>query len=201
MFDFGIGTSELLVIVVVALIVVGPKELPALLRTIGRMVGKVKALAAEFQGHLDELARETGVDDVKKKVEEEMEELSIEDLDREFTEIEREMREQLASGAKPLSEAEEADDEDLTGEDERPLPETLDLDEDLDETGEDDEEDMPEPPAPEPSAEEKVALQTTRPEPPTSRDAPEAERPKEPKEKAASSRTEKTPSSKAVVGE
>jgi len=129
MFDFGIGTSELLILAMVALIVVGPKELPGLLRTIGRMVSKVRALASEFQGHLDDLAKESGVDDVKKKVEEEFEELSIEDLDREFTEIEREMREQLAAGAKPLRIAEEADDEDLTDETERPLPETLDLDE------------------------------------------------------------------------
>ena len=128
MFDFGLGTSELLVIAMVALIVVGPKELPTLLRAIGRMVGKVKALAAEFQSHLDDLTRESGVDDVKKKVEEQMEELTIEDLDREFDAIEREMREQLASGAKPLSEAQEADDEDLTDESERPLPKTLDLD-------------------------------------------------------------------------
>ncbi len=133
MFDFGIGTSELLILAMVALIVVGPKELPGLLRAVGRMVGKVKALAAEFQGHLDDLAKESGVDDVKKKVEEEFEELSIEDLDREFTEIEREMREQLAAGAKPLDIAEEAADEDLTDETERPLPETLNLDEAPDE--------------------------------------------------------------------
>ena len=129
MFDFGIGTSELLILAMVALIVVGPKELPGLLRAIGRMVGKVKALAAEFQGHLDDLAKESGVDDVKKKVREEFDELSIEDLDREFTEIEREMREQLAAGARPLDKAQEADDEDLTDETERPLPETLNLDE------------------------------------------------------------------------
>lgn len=143
MFDFGLGTSELLVIAVVALIVVGPKELPTLLRAVGRMVGKVKALAAEFQGHLDDLARESGVEDVKKKVEEEMEELSIEDLDREFTEIEREMREQLAAGAKPLDMAEEAADEDLTDDTERPLPETLDLDAEPDEAGEDGEVETP----------------------------------------------------------
>ncbi len=146
MFDFGIGTSELLILVMVALIVVGPKELPGLLRTIGRMVGKVKALASEFQGHLDDLTKESGVDDVKKKVQEEFEDLSIEDLDREFTEIEREMREQLAAGAKPLDKAEEADDEDLVDETERPLPETLDLDEEPEDTGEDGEREAEEEP-------------------------------------------------------
>jgi len=148
MFDFGIGTSELLLIAMVALIVVGPKELPGLLRAIGRVVGKVKALASEFQGHLDDLAKESGVDDVKKKVQEEFEELSIEDLDREFTEIEREMREQLAAGAKPVDKAEEADDEDLVDETERPLPETMDLDEEPEDAGEDGERNVAEKPGP-----------------------------------------------------
>ena len=183
MFDFGLGTSELLVIAMVALIVVGPKELPTLLRAIGRMVGKVKALAAEFQSHLDDLTRESGVDDVKRKVEEEVEELSIEDLDREFTEIEREMREQLASGARPLSEAEEANDEDLIDDSERPLPETLDLDEDPDGTGEHDVEDEAEPAAPQKAA-------------------PQAEQP-EPREQTTTepAQAEKAPPAKAAAGE
>ena len=183
MFDFGLSTSELLVIAVVALIVVGPKELPTLLRAIGRMVGKVKALAAEFQGHLDDLARESGVEDVKKKVEEEMEELSIEDLDREFTEIEREMREQLAAGAKPLDKAEEAADEDLTDETERPLPETLDLDAEPDESGEDGEEETPPPAAgkqPETAPEPAPAVAETSPAPSSAEETAAAEPPKAP---------------------
>jgi len=128
MFDFGLGTSELLLIAMVALIVVGPKELPGLLRTIGRWVGKVKALASEFQGQLDELTRESGVKDVKEQVERDIDTLSLDDLDREFAEIEQEMRQQLAEGAKQPGGPKEADDEDLIEEDERPLPETLDLD-------------------------------------------------------------------------
>lgn len=64
MFDFGIGTSELLLIAMIALIVVGPKDLPKLLRTIGRYVGKLKDMAREFQGHIEEAAKETGVDDL-----------------------------------------------------------------------------------------------------------------------------------------
>ncbi len=128
MFDFGLGTSELLLIAMVALIVVGPKELPGLLRTIGRWVGKIKALAADFQSHLDDLTRETGVKEVKEKVEKDIGALSIEDLDREFAEIEKEMREQLAEGAKQPGGPKEADDENLVEEEERPLPETLDLD-------------------------------------------------------------------------
>ncbi len=142
MFDFGLGTSEILLIAMVALIVVGPKELPGLLRTIGRWVGQLKALAADFQGHIDDLTRESGVKDVKKGVEESLEELSIEDLDREFKEMEAELRQQLAAGAeKPGSKPSEAEDEDLLDDEERPLPDTLDLDADPEESGEDGERD------------------------------------------------------------
>ena len=68
MFDFGIGTPELLVIAMVALIVIGPKDLPRLLRTIGQYVGKLKSMAREFQDHLEDAAKEAGVDDLKESV-------------------------------------------------------------------------------------------------------------------------------------
>jgi sec-independent protein translocase protein TatB len=66
MFDFGIGYTELLVVAVVAIIVVGPKDLPRVLRAIGRMTAKMRGMAREFQGHLDSAMRETGFDEVKK---------------------------------------------------------------------------------------------------------------------------------------
>lgn len=64
-----VGWSELVIIGVVALVVVGPKELPALLRTTGQWVGKARRMAAEFQGQLNEAIREAELDDVKKSVE------------------------------------------------------------------------------------------------------------------------------------
>lgn len=66
MFDFGVGYTELLVIAIVAIIVVGPKDLPRVLRAIGRMTAKMRGLAREFQGHLDSAMRESGFDEVKK---------------------------------------------------------------------------------------------------------------------------------------
>ena len=63
-----VGWSELMVIGVVALVVVGPKELPALLRTVGQWTGKARRMAAEFQGQLNEAIREAELDDVKKSV-------------------------------------------------------------------------------------------------------------------------------------
>jgi len=67
MFDFSWG--EILIIGAVALIVIGPKELPAALRTVGRMVGKVKRMASEFQGQFNEALREADLDKVRKDVE------------------------------------------------------------------------------------------------------------------------------------
>ena len=68
MFDFGLGSSELLLIAIVALIVIGPKDLPRLLRTMGQYMRKIQGMAREFQNHLNEAAKETGVDDVKKDI-------------------------------------------------------------------------------------------------------------------------------------
>ncbi len=68
MFDFGIGSFELIMLAVVAIIVVGPKDLPKLLRTIGQFTTKIRGMAREFQGYLDEAARDTGLDDVKNEV-------------------------------------------------------------------------------------------------------------------------------------
>lgn len=65
-----VGWSELLIIGVVALVVVGPKDLPKLLRVVGQTIGKVRRMAAEFQGQVNEAIREAELEDVKKSVEE-----------------------------------------------------------------------------------------------------------------------------------
>jgi sec-independent protein translocase protein TatB len=68
MFDFGVGYTEILVIAVVALIVVGPKDLPKLLRHLGQFTASVRRMAGEFQRHLDEVAREAEVDKVTSEI-------------------------------------------------------------------------------------------------------------------------------------
>ena len=63
---FDIGWSELVVIGVVALIAIGPKELPGVLRMVGQWMGKARRMAAEFQGQFNEAMREAEMADVKK---------------------------------------------------------------------------------------------------------------------------------------
>ena len=63
---FDIGWSELLVIAVVALIAIGPKELPGVLRMIGQWMGKARRMASDFQGQFNEAMREAEMADIKK---------------------------------------------------------------------------------------------------------------------------------------
>ncbi len=67
---FDIGGSELVVIAVVALIAIGPKELPGVLRMVGQWVGKARKMAAEFQGQFQEAMREAEMADIKKSFDE-----------------------------------------------------------------------------------------------------------------------------------
>ena len=63
---FDLGWTELLLIGIVALIVVGPKDLPVLFRNVGRWVGKARGMAREFSRAMNDAADEAGVNDVAK---------------------------------------------------------------------------------------------------------------------------------------
>jgi sec-independent protein translocase protein TatB len=60
---------EVLIIGALALIVIGPKDLPMLMRRIGQFMGKVRGLAAEFRASFDELARQSELDELRREVE------------------------------------------------------------------------------------------------------------------------------------
>lgn len=66
---FDIGWSEMAIVVLIALIVIGPKDLPRVARNIGKWTAKGRAMARDFQRSLEEMGRETGLDEVKKEVE------------------------------------------------------------------------------------------------------------------------------------
>lgn len=67
---FEVGWTEMLVIAIVMIVVVGPKDLPNMLRTFGRTVAKLRAMAGDFQKQFNEALKEAELDDVKKSVDE-----------------------------------------------------------------------------------------------------------------------------------
>jgi len=66
---FGIGWTELLIIAIVAIVVVGPKDLPRLMRTFGHYAGKLRRMANEFKQQVDEAMREAELVEVRKAIE------------------------------------------------------------------------------------------------------------------------------------
>ncbi len=66
---FDIGWTELLVIAVVAIVVIGPKDLPRVMRLVGQWTGKLKRMSREFQNQFNEALREAELEDVRKDVE------------------------------------------------------------------------------------------------------------------------------------
>lgn len=67
-----IGSWEFLIVIVIALIVVGPKELPGLVRTVSQWIRRARELAREFQGGLEDMAREAELDKVKDSIQTEL---------------------------------------------------------------------------------------------------------------------------------
>lgn len=64
---FDIGAAELLVILIVAVIVIGPKDLPVAMRVAGRWIGKVRRISAQFRSGIDAMVREAELEDMEKK--------------------------------------------------------------------------------------------------------------------------------------
>ena len=64
---FDIGAAELLVIVIVAILVIGPKEMPRAMRTAGRWIGQVRRVSAHFRTGIDAMVREAELEDMEKK--------------------------------------------------------------------------------------------------------------------------------------
>jgi sec-independent protein translocase protein TatB len=96
---FGIDSPELLVIAIVALVVIGPKELPGLLRTWGKWMAQMRGMASEFRGHVDEMVRQSELDEVKKQLE------GAQGLDLQALDPTREIKQAISEG---MSEGEKA---------------------------------------------------------------------------------------------
>lgn len=108
---FGIDSPELLVIAVVALVVIGPKELPNLLRSWGKWMTKMRGMASEFRGHVDEMVRQSDLDSVKKQLDA-VPGLDLQSLDP-TKQIKSMIQEGVTEGEKALADAKSAIDNPL----------------------------------------------------------------------------------------
>ena len=93
----------MLVIAIVALVVIGPKELPGLLRTWGKWMAQMRGMASEFRGHVDEMVRQSELDEVKKQLEGRRG-LDLQSLDP-TKQIKQHIQEGMAEGEKASAEA------------------------------------------------------------------------------------------------
>jgi sec-independent protein translocase protein TatB len=64
---FGIDSAELLIIAIVALVVIGPKDLPKVMRTVGEWMGRARGMARHFRSGIDTMIRETELEEMQQK--------------------------------------------------------------------------------------------------------------------------------------
>lgn len=93
---FDLGWSKLIIIAMLAIVVVGPKDLPALLRTIGKFVGQIRRQADEFRRQFDEAMKDTELDQIRK---------DVEDIKRTATDSMRDIERSAEDSVKPLETA------------------------------------------------------------------------------------------------
>lgn len=86
----GIGAPELLVLVILALVVVGPKDLPLMVRKVGQFMGKMRVLARDFQRSFEELGREAELAELRKEIDELKKANPVHEVRREFEKAEKE---------------------------------------------------------------------------------------------------------------
>jgi|SRR5579883_1940790 sec-independent protein translocase protein TatB len=101
---FGIDSSEFLLIAIVALVVIGPKELPALLRTWGKWMAQMRSMASEFRGHVDEMVRQSELDEVRKQLTDATGGVDLANLDP-TQQIKQHIQEGVEEGEKAIAEA------------------------------------------------------------------------------------------------
>ncbi len=103
---FDIGAAELLVIIIVAVIVIGPKDMPLAMRTAGRWIGKVRKVSAHFRTGIDAMVREAELEDMEKKWKAQNEAI----MKKSASATEAEKGEPVMTGPPPKSAEIEADD-------------------------------------------------------------------------------------------
>ena len=111
----GIGFSELLVLALAALIIVGPKDLPLMMRKAGQMVAKARSMAREFQAAFEDIARQSELEDLRKEIEDLKRNNAMTDAQADLANMESDinaavMIKESAEAAAPTSEPKSKDD-------------------------------------------------------------------------------------------
>lgn len=97
----GVGFAEMVILVVVAIVVIGPKDLPLMMRKFGRFTGKMRALAFEFKQGIDELGRQAELEELRKEVESLKKHTGLEDFQREMDQDRINLERDVASALTP----------------------------------------------------------------------------------------------------
>lgn len=103
---FDIGWPELFVVAIVALVVIGPKDLPRVLQTVGKWVRKARSLAREFQSSVDDMVRESELEDLRKQMQQ-ARSLNLKDQIEKTVDPKGEMRDSLTFGDLDLTDEED----------------------------------------------------------------------------------------------
>lgn len=98
----GVGFEEMILLVVVAIIVVGPKDLPLMMRKFGRFTGKMRAMAFEFKQGIDELGRQAELDELRKEVANLKAHTGLDDIKRELEEDRAAIEKDVNEVMKPI---------------------------------------------------------------------------------------------------
>src|ERR1700754_2651646 len=101
----GIGFAEMVLLALVAVVVIGPKDLPLMARKFGRFTGKMRAMAFEFQQGLDELGRQAELEELRKEVADLKKHTGLDDLRKDLEsdriDMEREIDSAMTTPALP----------------------------------------------------------------------------------------------------
>ncbi len=91
----GIGFSELLLLALAALIIVGPKDLPLMMRKVGQFVGKARAMASEFQAAFDDIARQSELEELRQEIEDLKKNNAVQEAVDDLAGVEKEINESV----------------------------------------------------------------------------------------------------------
>ena len=99
----GVGFLETILLVLAAIVVIGPKDLPLMMRKFGRFTGKMRALAFEFKQGIDELGRQAELEELRKEVADLKKHTGLEDLQKDFEQDQINLQKDVDSAMAPAA--------------------------------------------------------------------------------------------------